>query len=197
MNSAISIVNELNTVSEKQVYLDVIKKLTDVPVEVLSRDLTMSTDTSPSENKPQVEYFENAVLKSVKFVLASLCFKKDYATYDFDLTEYLTNPTYKKIYQTLKSYHDQNKYFQIGYLFDDGEEKDSALTDILEYNFEDIQNPKEYYKQCIWKIRENYLKNKSSELTKSLNECTKEQRPKILRQISEVQKKLREKILED
>ncbi len=197
LNSAISIVNELNTVSEKQVYLDVIKKLTDVPVEVLSRDLTMTTDSPPSESKPQVEYFENAVLKSVKFVLASLCFKKDYATYDFDLTMYLTNPTYKKIYQTLKKYHDENKYFQIGYLFDDGEEKDSALTDILEYNFEDIQNPKEYYKQCIWKIRENYLKNKSSELTKSLNSCTKEQRVEILRQISDVQKKLREKILED
>ncbi len=196
VNTALNIVNNLQTVSEKQVYLDVIRKLTDVPIDVLKRDLA-DTQTAVQKNDKIIEYFENAVLKSVKFVLASLCFKKDYANYNFDLSKYLQNPSYKKLYETLKEYHNQNKPFRISSLIDDDEKKDDVLVDILEYNFEDVKNPKQYFNECIWKIRENYLKNKSQVLTKKLDSCTQEEKAEIYRQISDVQKKIREKILED
>lgn len=197
VNTAISIVNELKTSSEKQLYLDEIKKLTDIPIDVLKRDLTTTLGNDTKQEQPEVDYFENAVLKSIKFILASLCFKKDYANYDFDLSNYLTNPSYKKLYKVLKSYHDENKPFLISNLFDDGKEDDVALGEILDYNFEDIQNPAEYFKQCIWKVRENYLKNKSKELTKKLESCSNDEKSQIYKEISDIQKKLREKILED
>ena len=196
VNTAISIVNELQTSSEKQLYLDVIKKLTDVPIDVLKRDLTTSQDVVKTEEQ-KIDYFENAVLKSVKFVLASLCFKKDYANFNFDLSKYLQNPSFKNLYETLKQYHNENKQFRISNLYDNDQKVDEALGEILDYNFEDINDPDKYFKECIWKIRENYLKNKSKELTKKLESCTQEEKAEIYKEISLVQKKLREKILED
>ena len=72
------------------------------------------------------------------------------------------------------------------------------LQDIMNYNFTDITNPKEYYDECVWKIRETYLKQvlkKQSEMFSSESDTKK--RLEIAQEISQTQKKLRNRILED
>ena len=81
-------------------------------------------------------------------MLASLCFKKDYANFDFDLSKYLQNPSFKNLYETLKQYHNENKPFRISNLYDNDEKIDEALGEILDYNFEDINDPDKYFKEC-------------------------------------------------
>ncbi len=199
VSTAINIVNELNTNSEKQLYLDVIKNLTNIPIEILKRDLVSSVKQDSVEEKSHIEYFEDAQLKAVKFVLASLCFKKEYANFNFDLRKYLKNPSYIKLYDILLSYHQSNKAFLISNLFDNFDvENDVAIKELIDYNFEEIQNPSQYYEECIWKIREEYLKDKIKQYTKQIDtQADNTQRLEILKKINEIQKKLKNKNLED
>lgn len=198
VKSAIEIVNELNTNSEKQVYLDVIKKLSGVPTDVLKRDLIDKKEEKIFRQQP-VTYAEDAEVKSIKFVLASLCYKKEYANFNFDLNKYLINSSYIKLYQTLKDYNDRNEKFLISYLYNLFDvDNEPNIKDIIDYNFELIDNAKIYYDECIWKIRENYLKNLIKNLSEeSMKIDDYQKRMDMLKQIGDLQKKLRNKILED
>lgn len=205
VNDAIDIVNTLKRNSEKEVYLKIIKELTGVSVEVLKRDLT---DAPPDNTKKglvekkeeeQIAYMEDAEIKSIKFILASLLDKKDYANFDFDLRKYLINPTYTQLYDILKDYHNRGQVFIKGTLEDRFDiNNETNLLDIMNYNFTEITNPKEYYDECVWKIRETYLKQvlkKQSEMFSSESDTKK--RLEIAQEISQTQKKLRNRILED
>lgn len=199
VNSALSILNELTTNSEKQLYLDVINKITNVPIDVLKKDLTKSNESVIKNQHNEVQYFEDAEIKAVKFILASLLYKKDYINYNFSLDKYLVNPSYKKLYQILKQYSEKNEQFLISNLFDIFDiENEPNIKDLIDYNFDEIFNAGLYYNECIWKIRENYLKNQMKILTeKSINTTDSTERLKILGEINNLQKKLMNKVLED
>ncbi len=200
VKEALNIVNELNTNSEKQVYLEVIKNLTNVPIDVLQHDLDISSEkVVKKEEKPEIQYSEDAEIKAIKYILASLCYKKDYANYNFDLEKYLINPTYIKLYKMLKEYHQKNEEFRISTLFDSFDvDNEPNLKDIIDYNFNFVKNNAEYYDECIWKIRENYLKNLIKELSNKFNQSSDNtQRLEIAKEINLTQKKLRNKVLED
>ena len=200
VKEALNIVNELNTNSEKQVYLEVIKNLTNVPIDVLQHDLDISSEkVVKEEEKPEIQYSEDAEIKAIKYILASLCYKKDYANYNFDLEKYLINPTYIKLYKMLKEYHQKNEEFRISTLFDSFDvDNEPNLKDIIDYNFNFVKNNAEYYDECIWKIRENYLKNLIKELSNKFNQSSDNtQRLEIAKEINLTQKKLRNKVLED
>lgn len=199
VTTCLEIVNSLKTFSEKQVYLEVIKKLTNVPIDVLKRDLIDRGSIPQSTESKEVDYFENAEVKAIKFILASLCYKKDYANYNFDLEKYIVNSSYKKLYLLLKNYHNKNEKFLISNLFDNFDlDNEPAIKDLIDYNFDNIESPNLYYNECLWKIRENYLKNQINNLleqSKAANDGN--ERLKILNEINEIQKKLRNKVLED
>ena len=77
-------------------------------------------------------------------------------------------------------------------------ENEPNLKDIIDYNFEYIQNPKTYYTECIWKIRENYLKEKLKNLSDEYKLAQdNSRRLEIAKEISVTQIKLRNKVLED
>ena len=200
VKEALNIVNELNTNSEKQVYLEVIKNLTNISTDVLQHDLDNSLDkVVKQETKTEINYTEDAEIKAIKFILASLCYKKEYANFDFDLEKYLINPTYIKLYKMLKEYHMKNEEFRISILFDTFDvENEPNLKDIIDYNFNFVKNNSEYYNECIWKIRENYLKNLIKQLSGKFNDAVdNQQKLKIAEEINLTQKKLRNKVLED
>ena len=97
------------------------------------------------------------------------------------------------------SYHQSNKAFLISNLFDNFDvENDVAIKELIDYNFEEIQNPSQYYEECIWKIREEYLKDKIKQYTKQIDtQADNTKRLKKLKKINEIQKKLKNKNLED
>lgn len=201
VSSAIDIVNTLKRNSEKEVYLDIIQNLAGVSKEGLKRDLIAgdADDEKKTKETANISYLEDAEIKSIKFILASLLEKKDYANFDFDLDKYVINPTYKKLYKIMKEYHENGQNLLKTTLYDKFDmENEPNLPDIMEYKFDEIVDPKTYYNECIWKIRETYLKQKLSELTKKYtDEQEQSEKQNIMREIGEVQKKLRNKILED
>ena len=197
---ALNIVNELKTFSEQQVYLEIIKNISGVAIDILKRDLTQKTMDKPAEKQEnQIVYSEDAEVKAIKFVMASLCHKKEYAKFDFDLKKYLLNPTLLKLYDLMKQYNQNNEKLLISSLFDLFDvENEPSIQDLIDYNFEYIKNPNEYYDECIWKIRESYLKDKIKKLSDSYSTISESsQRLEIAKEISLTQKKLRNKVLED
>ena len=199
VNTAIEIVNQLKTNSEKQIYLDIIKTLTGVPTDILSKDLKEQTQVVSQDTSEKIVYSEDAEIKAVKFVLASLCHKKEYANFDFDMEKYLINPTYIKLYSLMKQYHHKNENLLISTLFDVFEvEKEPNIQDIIDYSFAQITDAEEYYNECIWKIKENYLKNQIKNLSEDYKNITdSEKRLQTAKKINEMQLKLRNKVLED
>lgn len=198
IKSAIEIVNELNTNSEKEVYLDLIKKLTGVSVDTLKKDVVNNKNYGKN-NERNLIYTEDAEIKAIKFVLASLCYKKEYANFEFDLSKYLINSTYLKLYNVLKDYSKRGDKFLISNLYDIFDvDNEPNIKDIIDYNFELISNPIKYYEECVWKIRETYLKEKIKNLSEeSVKLENINAKMDILKQIKELQNKLRNKILED
>ena len=99
----------------------------------------------------------------------------------------------------MKEYHENGQNLLKTTLYDKFDmENEPNLPDIMEYKFDEIVDPKTYYNECIWKIKETYLKQKLSELTKKYtDEQEQSEKQNIMREIGEVQKKLRNKILED
>lgn len=205
VNDAIDIVNTLKRNSEKEVYLKIINELTGVSIEVLKRDLT---DTPPDNTKKglvekkeeeHITYLEDAEIKSIKFILASLLERKDYANFDFDLKKYLINPTYIQLYDLMKEYKNNGQTLLKSTLYDRFDvDNEPNLRDIIDYNFEEITSPEKYYNECVWKIRETYLKQilkKQSEMFSCESDTRK--RLEIAQEISKTQKKLRDRILED
>ena len=201
VTAALNIVNTLNTFSEQQVYLEIIKDLTGIAIDVLKRDLTAkaTTDKPPQPQESKIVYSEDAEVKAIKFVMASLCHKKEYANFDFDLKKYLLNPTHVKLYDLMKQYNKNNEKLLISSLFDLFDiENEPSIQDLIDYNFEYIKNPIEYYNECIWKIRESYLKDKIKKLSDSYSTISESsQRLEIAKEINLTQLKLRNKVLED
>ena len=202
VNDAIDIVNTLNRSSEKEVYLDIIKNLTGVSKEGLKRDLLDQKDKSEAKSNQQDEALtclEDAEIKSIKFILASLLKKKDYAKFDFNLAKYLINPTYTKLYELMKEYNQNGQNLLITTLYDNFDiDNEPNLKDIIEYDFDSILEPKTYYNECIWKVRETYLKQIQKQLgEKFSNEQDTNKKLEITKEIVKIQQKLRNKILED
>ena len=68
----------------------------------------------------------------------------------------------------------------------------------MQRNFENNGNNEKYYNECLWNIVEKDLKMQQVELNeKYQKETDSEERKKILLKISEITKKLKNKVMED
>ncbi|MBQ3494116.1 MAG: toprim domain-containing protein, partial [Clostridia bacterium] len=201
VNSALSIVRALETGSEKQIYLELIKKITGVPLDILKRDLGRVVENTTFGQVQEVSSApsEDACQKAFKFIMASLLYKKPYANLEFDLSKYLINSSFSKLYEILRKAYLENKQVIISNLYDifDMENEPNILS-IINYNFEDIENLELYYNECVWKIRETYLKNNIQKLTEDFKKAeSNEIRKEIALKLNNEQKKLKTKSLED
>ena len=93
----------------------------------------------------------------------------------------------------------ENKTFKVAVLYDYFDfDSEPNLNDILKYNFENNGNNEKYYNECLWNIVEKDLKMQQAELNeKYQKETDSEERKKILLKISEITKKLKNKVMED
>lgn len=206
IKKAFEILNQLETFSEKQPYLETIKKISGIPMDVLTRDLSLSqTVQNKKEEKPvQVEQTysdrESASYKAIKFILASILYKKDYATVNFPIEKFLKNPIHKKLYEYIKSQNELGKTLTIGNLYNVFDvDNEIALQDIIYYNFDEIgNNAKQYYDECVWLFCEEFLKEKQAKLNEAFNNAsTNEERKLILQELSSVLKQLKNKKMEE
>ena len=201
---ALDIISELQTFSQKQVYLQTIKNLSGVPVDVLMRDLNMETKSEKIKNAqaPPVVYqdAENSSVKAVKFVLASLIEKMPWAKMEYIEEDYFTNPNFKKIFEFILKRTKSGQGFKKSDIYNivDAQE-DENIKDVLYYNFDEIgNNAKQYFMDSLWIYAEQKLKEKQNKLNEEYKKSTSDiTRKEILIELSKIIKQLKNKRLED
>ena len=201
VKEAIEILNALKTNSQKYVYLKLISSISGVPIDILSADInkqqTNQTKPEIKEQPVQIKTEEN-IEKAVKFVLASLIHKKEYASVIFP-RYVIVNPEYEIIYDLIIKAKNNNEDFVIGNLYNYFDDKNPLINDLIHYNFNVIgNNAIQYYKDCVWTFCEHYLKEKQKLLNIQHKECNSDQgRKEILLKIQKINQQLKNKNLEE
>ena len=194
---ALTVLRELKTEAEKDVYLKVIKDISGVPLDVLRRDLS---GQAPKENQEIVPQKQNSVLdKASLYVLASMLHHEEFAVVKFDLLKILTSENQKKLYALIKDKECKGETLYITSVFEYFDvEHEPEIAEIINYNFDAIKDKKQYFEECLWTMVENYLKEKQKHLTIMFKEASsQEERKKILEELNNITKQVKNKNLED
>ncbi len=194
---ALQVVKKLESNSEQMVYLELIKKLSNISVDVLKRDLENLNSAKPTDKVQEEQQVglnnENAYVKAVKFVLSALLFKKEYAYLPENLEENLKNNDYKKIYRYIVSAYKENKKPVVSSLFDMFDvEHNPDVKAIVEYEFNTGNDSETYFKDCLKTVVKTSLEQLQQELTQKMKEnITIDEKKEIAKQLSRVLEDIR------
>ena len=141
----------------------------------------------------------DANIKAVKFVLSSMLFKKDYATFWGNLESYIVNPSLKKLYKLILEKHEKGDQLKVSALYDIFDvDEDKVIQDIINFQFSSITNPQDYFLSCVWQMIENELKFRKATLSKQYKEeIVSSKKLELLTEINEIDKQLKKKNLGD
>ncbi len=171
VSQAFDLLKILKTMSEKEVYLKLISRLTNINIDTLKRDLLNSntgqevnTQTQQSIQKAE-EFREDSVQKAIKFLLASLLYKKEYAK--FETTIYFKNPTYQKLFDYMLDCVNNDKVYTVSSIFDEFEvDENEDLKQIINFDFSQFGDKEElYFKQSLRRIAKLGLEQEIERLT--------------------------------
>lgn len=187
------------SLTEAEPYLDKLRKLVNMPIDILRRELLNSSGKKP-ENAVKIPekqddvllVRENGNIRAVKFVLASLIHQKNYVNKKIDYKKLL--PSFVKVIEEADKALAISSYFDI---FDVDDMP--VLKDALFFNFDEIgQAQDRYFDECLWSLVEEQLQLKQKNLNGEFKACTDlASRTKILKQLADITKQLKEKSLED
>lgn len=197
ISQVVALLNTLATNSEKQVYLELVSRLTGVSPQILSRDL-IENNAKYEWKTEELTNSEDSLLKAQKFVLASILHNKEYVTETFDL--HIKNPSFIKLLELIKKSKEQGETFKPSQVYDMfNEESDKDVIELVTYNFDKIGDECEtYYRQSRNKIMLFGLESKQKKLTQMFPlEKDIEQKRKILNEIQIITKEIKKLKSED
>ena len=202
VRNSLKLLEKLGSNSEKQIYLKHIKDKSGVPIDILQQDILkngLENIKKKNIEAKEIVNIEDGTNRAIKFILASMLYKKNYVNYRFDLKKYLKNNTYIKLYDLIMEKRSINQSFKVSSLYDEFDfDSEPNLVDIINYNFENNGNNEKYYEECLWNIVEKSLKLKQIDLNEQFkNTNDLEKRKKILLEISEITKRLKNKSMEE
>ena len=183
IKEALNIISKLDSVAEQEIYLNKVAEIVGVASDILKRDLKSGgTKIIKKPEKPE----QDALEKAFKFIMASYLHHKDFAKFNVDFLEYLNNPDFKKLFQLISEKEKSNERFLVANVFDEFDvDNNPDIKDLISFNFEIIENQKEYFNQCLWRVVESHLKFKKSLLSKQyLDETSAEIKNQILKEIN-------------
>lgn len=192
-------ISKIDSFSEEDIYLGKLRSLTNVPIDILRRDLEKEKIGQQAavyqKEKDRQEVLtsrENGNIKAVKFILASLMHGKEYVDKKIDYL--LLLPKQSEIVELsqkqipLSSYYD---YFDV--------DNNPLVKDCINYDFTFYENNgQKYFEECVWLIASQILQAKQTVLTSQFKSCADlEQRQAIMKELSQVTNNLRTKNLEE
>lgn len=199
INSCLHVINKLESDSEQSIYLEILKNITKVPMEVLRKDMANIMDAKvevTEEEKETIEVLpskENAYVKAVKFVMASLLHSKSYAKLDDEIVENLFNNNYIAIYNYIKMCKAENKQPIISSIFDMFDvENNYDVRDIIAYEFNKTCDNEKFFEDCTNTIIAYGLKKEQDELLKRIKESRDLDERKVLTaELNKIVKKIK------
>lgn len=195
---ALEHIHKLNSSSAEEAYLDKVRDLTNIPIDILRRDLDRlkkSLKTPKKEEKVDQTVLisrENGNIRAIRFILGSLIFKKSFVNHRIDYKRLLPRQA-DLIDLALKgtpisSYYDHFDVDNYPLL------KDCLGMDFSEYKDAD----KKYFDECVWLIASQELINEQSALAEKFKDCQDQnERLRIMQKLNTLNRIIREKRLEE
>ena len=191
-------IKKLSSNSEQEVYLEKLRNITNIPIDILRRDLIKiasnqkEAKTEENKDKTVLSSRENGNIRAIRFILGSLIFKKPFINQRIDYKKLL--PRHQELIDLamkgtpISSYYD---YFDV--------ENYPLLKDCLGMDFEEYKDAdKRYFDECLWLIANGKLVNEQSELAEKFKNCEdKDERLKIMQRLNTLNRLIREKRLEE
>lgn len=201
INDALSVIKKLETQSEQELYLKMVQELTNVVMSVLKSDLNNLSDKVEIKDNIEtkdklIDVKENAYVKAVKFVIAALLFKKDYAYLSEDIKQGILNADYIKIYDYVNEETSAGRTPIVSKIFDmfDDIENNTDIKDIVDYVFLSSQDNEDYYCDCVNVILKSGLVMARDKLLVELTKVKdSDERKIVIQKIQDIQKLLKEK----
>lgn len=168
--SSLNIIKKLESNTEKNVYLEMVKNFSNVSMDVLRKDLEnidelKIDDTKVEEKDEPLTTKENAYVKAVKFVLSALLHKKEYASLNDDIKDNLLDNDIIKLYNYIENCRTNGKMPIVSHVFDlFNVENNPLINDIVNFNFTEINDTKEYYEDCVNLLIKSGLEMKQKDL---------------------------------
>lgn len=175
-------------------YLEKIRDLTKIPLDILRRDIIASESTKkftikePVLQSPSLNNDE----KAQKYILACLLHKREIVDKNLDYGKLLVG--FEKYLEII------NLNLPLSSIFDlEGASEDKFLMELVNFNFSEVEKDEEkYFKECVWKIAEKNLKNFQSELNEEYRNCEDlDRRSEIARRLGKLALQLKNKSLEE
>lgn len=196
---ALNVIKSLQTESEQEIYLKMVQEMTNVTISVLRSDLEKLNNLSPKqedivETKEKViNLRENSYVKAVKFIIASLLHKKEYAYLDDNIRNNLKNPDYMKIYDYIVNEHNNNRKPIISTVFSmfDDAENTPDISDVINFEFVDGEDNQKHFDDCLSILKKAGIDIRIEELTAKLATVKEESERKNL--MIEIQNLVKEK----
>lgn len=172
-------------------YLEKVRDLTNIPIEILRRETGEDIKFVQKEIKAPIKKEESGENKAVVFILASLLHHKEFVNNRID---------YRRLLEDYQKYLDIiDMKLPLSSIFDiDGADEDKLLLEIINFDF-NLKNDmaEKYYNDCLWMVAEENLRKKQSELNlKFKNSEDLEERKLIAKQLGKIASDLRSKNLE-
>lgn len=191
IKSALVIIKNLETDAEKTIYLDMVRKLTSVPVDVLRNDLEKVKTDEPvaavQEEKNVITNVEasDAFIVADKFILASLLYRKSWANLnDLNDATFLM-PDAKILLDYIKS-GTPEKPALVGGVFGRIDVENSPFVQgVINYSFNEEIGKKEW-DDCLLKNKQRRLLIEKDEIEKSFKTADVQQRKQLAQQMFEI-----------
>ena len=191
-------ISKIGSNSEEEPYLDKLRDLTSIPIDILRRDLDKIKNGQViiKNNEKSAETVlitrENGNIRAIKFILSSLIFRKEFVDKKIDYRKLL--PKYKEIIDKaeegikISSYYD---YFDVDNM--------PMLKDCINLDFSEYKGrEKQYFQESVWNVAYQELLNKRNKIIEEFKNCQSiEQRNSISQQLNIITKAINQKSLED
>lgn len=204
--SALNVIKKLSSNTEQNVYLELVKNISNISLDVLRKDLDNIDNLNIEETKQEKSEDnagvnkENAYVKAVKFVLAALLHKREYAELNEDVKDNLLDNDVQKLYDYIFECKQNNKTPIVSHVFDMfNVESTPIINEIVSFDFNSIIDNKEYYTDCVKLLIRSGLEIKQRDLANKISlESDIDKRKEYSKQLSQIilkQNQLKKKII--
>ncbi|MBQ8761718.1 MAG: DNA primase [Clostridia bacterium] len=188
---ALAIINSLKNEAQKEIYLGLLRKLTNIPVDILRQDMKKAQNTPTTEQlKPVIvedhKANEDAYILADKFLLASLLHRKEYADIEQCKGVEFIDYDFSKLFNYVKQ-GTKEKPALVSGVFDIFEiEQKPQIKDIINFEFANNEQDSKVWKDCIFKNKQRKLEMQKDWLEKELKTADLTRRAELLRQMREI-----------
>lgn len=175
-------------------YLDMVRDITKIPIDILRRDISGSVEEKAvvAKEAELPARPANVDEKAQKFILAALLHKRAFVDKRIDYAKLLEG--YEKYLEII------GQDLPLSAIYDfEGASEDKFLMELVNFNFANVEIDEErYFRECLWKVAEQKLKKMQSQLNEQYRSCEDlAKRGEIARELGKLASQLKNKSLEE